>query len=313
MIQDSMDDLATFARVARERSFTRAAAELGVSASALSQRVRLLEDRLGLRLLTRTTRSVAPTEAGERLLATLQPRFDEIRAELAQLTRFRDRPAGRVRLTASTHAAERILWPRLAPVLRRYPDIVLEIDADDGFRDIVRDGFDAGVRLGESVEKDMVAVRMTPDARMLAVATPEYFATHPPPLTPKDLTSHRCINYRMVSSRALYAWEFQKGTEALRVRVEGQVTFNAIGACLQAALDGFGIGFLPEDMAVPHIATGALVQVLDDWCQSFAGLHLYYPSRRQMSPAFRVVLDALKDPAAPSDPLPNPESPRPSP
>jgi len=294
MRRDSMDDLATFAVVAREKSFTKAAAQLGVSPSALSQSIRLLEERLGIRLLSRTTRSVSATEAGQRLLATILPRFDEIRAELAQLSSYRDRPAGTIRLTASEYAAERLLWPKLAPVLRRYPDISLEISVDQGFRDIAAEGFDAGVRLGESVEKDMIAIRISPDARMVAVAAPEYFSTNPPPLTPKDLTAHRCINLRLVTARALYAWEFQKGAEVVRARVEGQLTFNSVNAILQATLDGFGIGFLPEDLVTPHIASGSLVQALDDWCQPFPGLHLYYPSRRQTSPAFRVIIDALR-------------------
>lgn len=294
MRRDSMDDLATFAVVAREKSFTKAAAQLGVSPSALSQSIRLLEERLGIRLLSRTTRSVSATEAGQRLLATILPRFDEIRAELAQLSSYRDRPAGTIRLTASEYAAERLLWPKLAPVLRRYPDISLEISVDQGFRDIAAEGFDAGVRLGESVEKDMIAIRISPDTRMVAVAAPEYFSTNPPPLTPKDLTAHRCINLRLVTARALYAWEFQKGAEVVRARVEGQLTFNSVNAILQATLDGFGIGFLPEDLVTPHIASGSLVQALDDWCQPFPGLHLYYPSRRQTSPAFRVILDALR-------------------
>jgi len=296
MRRDSMDDLATFALVARERSFTKAAAQLGVSPSALSQKVRILEDWLGVRLLTRTTRSVSPTEAGQRLLATVAPRFDEIRAELDQLSTFRDRPAGTIRITAGNHAAERLLWPRLAPVLRRYPDIALEISIDEGFRDIVADGFDAGVRLGESVERDMIALRIGPDARMIAVATPDYFATRTLPLTPKDLTAHRCINMRFVTSGALYAWEFQKDGQAIRAKVDGQVTFNSASACLQATLDGFGIGFLPEEFVAPAIARGDLVQVLDDWCQPFPGPHLYYPNRRQTSPAFRVILDALRYP-----------------
>ena len=297
MHPSSLDDLATFAVVAQERSFTRAAAQLGVSPSALSQRVRLLEDRLGIRLLTRTTRSVSATEAGQRLLATVQPRFEEIRAELAQLSTFRDSPSGTIRITASEYVVERLLWPKLAPVLRRYPDIALELSIDHGFRDIVADGFDAGVRLGESVEKDMIAVRIGPDARMIAVATPAYFADHPPPHVPKDLTAHRCINLRFVTSGALYAWEFQKDGQSIRARVEGQVTFNSVRPCLQATLDGFGIGFLPEDLVAPALAEGALVQVLDDWCQPFPGPHLYYPNRRQASPAFRLVLDALRYPA----------------
>ena len=296
MRRSSMDDLATFALVARACSFTRAAAQLGVSPSALSQSIRQLEDRLGIRLLTRTTRSVSATEAGERLLATVEPRFDEIRDELASLATFRDRPAGTIRITASEYVAEQVLWPRLAPVLRNYPDVSLEISIDHGFRDIVADGFDAGVRLGESVEKDMIALRIGPDARMVAVATPDYFANHPPPVTPKDLTAHRCINLRFVTSGALYAWEFQKDGQAIRAKVEGQVIFNSVRSCLYATLDGFGVGFLPEDIVAPALADGSLMQVLDDWCQPFPGPHLYYPNRRQTSPAFRLVLDALRYP-----------------
>jgi len=294
----SMNELAAFAAVARERSFTKAAAQMGVSPSALSQTIRQLEETLGVRLLMRTTRSVSTTDAGQRLLATVAPRFDEIRTELAQLSAFRDRPAGTVRITASEYAAERVLWPKLAPVLRAYPEINLELSIDHGFRDIAAEGFDAGVRLGESVEKDMVAVRITPDGRLVAVATPDYFAQHPPPQTPKELTVHRCINLRMVSSGGLYAWEFQKGQDDLRVRVDGQVTFNSVNACLQAVLDGFGIAFLPEAAVLPYIASGVLQLVLDDWSQPISGLHLYYPNRRQTSPAFQIVIDALRHRAA---------------
>lgn len=294
MQREVMNDLAVFAVVARLQSFTKAAAQLGVSASALSQTIRQLEETLGVRLLTRTTRSVSPTEAGQRLLATVAPRFDDIRAELAQLSAFRDRPAGTVRITASEYAAERVLWPKLVPVLRDYPEINLELSIDHGFRDIAAEGFDAGVRLGESVEKDMVAVRIAPDGRLVAVATPGYFASHPAPQTPKDLTAHRCINLRLVASGALYAWEFQRGPEALRVKVAGQVTVNSVNAALQAVLDGFGIGFLPEALVRSHLTSGALHLVLDDWSQAFPGLHLYYPSRRQTSPAFQIIIDALR-------------------
>lgn len=290
----SMNELSTFAVVARERSFTKAAALLGVSASALSQTIRHLEETLGLRLLTRTTRSVSLTEAGQRLLDTVAPRFDDIHAELVQLSALRDRPAGTVRITASEFAAERVLWPKLVPILRDYPEINLELSIDHGFRDIAADGFDAGVRLGESVDKDMVAVRITPDGRLVAVATPDYFARNPPPQTPKDLTAHRCINLRMVTGGGLYAWEFEKAGEDLRVRVTGQVTFNSVNACLQAVLDGFGIAFLPEAAVKPYLATGELQLALDDWSQPIAGLHLYYPSRRHISPAFRIIIDALR-------------------
>lgn len=294
MQRDVMNDLAVFAVVARQQSFTKAAAQLGVSASALSQTIRQLEETLGVRLLTRTTRSVSPTEAGQRLLATVAPRFADIRAELAQLSAFRDRPAGTVRITASEYAAERVLWPKLVPVLRDYPEINLELSIDHGFRDIAAEGFDAGVRLGESVEKDMIAVRIAPDGRLVAVATPDYFTHHPAPQTPKDLLAHRCINLRLVASGALYAWEFQNGPDALRIKVGGQITVNSINAALQAVLDGFGIAFLPEAIVQPHLTSGALLQVLDKWSQPFSGLHLYYPSRRQTSPAFQIIIDTLR-------------------
>lgn len=294
MRRESMNDLVAFALVAQQKSFTKAAAQLAVSPSALSQTIRQLEQRLGVRLLTRTTRSISTTEAGQRLLATVSPRFDEIRAELAQLSAFRDRPAGTVRITASEYAAERLLWPKLMPVLRDYPEINLELSIDHGFRDIAAEGFDAGVRLGESVEKDMIAVRIAPDARLVAVATPAYFATNPPPVTPKDLTLHRCIGLRLVTSGALYAWEFQKGSESLRVKVDGQVTVNSFNASLQAALDGFGIGFLPEDLVRPYLTDGTLHLTLDAWSQPIPGLHLYYPSRRQTSPAFQIIINALR-------------------
>lgn len=294
MRRESMNDLVAFALVAQQKSFTRAAAQLAVSPSALSQTIRQLEQQLGVRLLTRTTRSVSTTEAGQRLLATVSPRFDEIRAELAQLSAFRDRPAGTVRITASEYAAESLLWPKLMPVLRDYPEINLELSIDHGFRDIAAEGFDAGVRLGESVEKDMIAVRIAPDARLVAVATPAYFASSPPPLTPKDLVMHRCIGLRLVTSGALYAWELQKGSESLRVKVDGQVTVNTFNASLQAALDGFGIGFLPEDLVRPYLSDGTLHLILDAWSQPISGLHLYYPSRRQTSPAFQIIINALR-------------------
>lgn len=290
----SLNELSAFVAVADARSFTKAAAQLGVSPSALSQTIRQLEETVGLPLLIRTTRSVSPTEAGQRLLTTVAPRLEEIKAELTQIGALRDRPAGTVRITASEYAAERVLWPRLVPVLRAYPDINLELSIDHGFRDIAADGFDAGVRLGEAVEKDMIAVRISRDGRLVAVATPDYFARNPAPQSPKDLIAHRCINLRLVSGGGLYAWEFRKGTTELRVKVEGQVTFTSVNACLQAALDGFGIAFLPETAVQPHLAAGALQMVLDDWSQPFAGLHLYYPSRRQTSPAFQIIINALR-------------------
>jgi DNA-binding transcriptional LysR family regulator len=286
--------LAAFAVVARARSFTRAAAEIGVSPSALSQTMRQLEDRLGYALLTRTTRSVSTTEAGERLLATLAPRLLDIDAELLALGELRERPAGLVRITCSERAAETALWPRLSEGLVDYPEVKVEIFIDHGFADIAAQRFDAGVRLGESVEKDMIAVRIGRDFRMVAVAAPAYFASHGTPRTPQDLVGHSCINLRLSSSGNLYAWEFERDGHPLRVRVDGQFTFNTIRPMLEAALAGFGIAYLPEDSAEPHLKSGALVQVLDDWCQPFSGFHLYYPSRRQMSPALALVVDLLR-------------------
>ena len=265
----------------RERSFTRAAAKLGVSQSALSHTIRGLEARLGVRLLTRTTRSVAPTEAGERLLRTVGPRLDEIDAELAALSALREKPAGTIRITAGEHAAETILWPALARLLPDYPDIKVEIIVDYGLTDIVAERYDAGVRLGEQVAKDMVAVRIGPDMRMAVVGAPAYFASGRSRKTPQDLTEHACINLRLPTYGGLYAWEFEKDGRELKVRVEGQLVFNNAALLLKAALAGFGLAYVPEDQVQPHIAEGRLVRVLADWCPPFAGYHLYYPSRRQ--------------------------------
>lgn len=256
--------------------------------------MRALEDRLGYRLLTRTTRSVSTTEAGERLLAAVAPRFEEIEAELAALGELRDRPAGLVRITCSERAAETILWPKLAAGLADYPDVKVELFIDHGFTDIAAERFDAGVRLGESVEKDMIAVRIGPDMRMVAVASPAYLAKRPPPETPQDLVGHNCINLRLSTSGALYAWEFEKDGHPLRVKVDGQFTFNTIRPMVSAALAGFGIAYVPEDSARPHLLAGTLVQLLDAWCEPFSGFHLYYPSRRQVNPAFALVIDILR-------------------
>jgi DNA-binding transcriptional LysR family regulator len=294
MRRDNVNDLSAFLAVARERSFTRAAARLGVSQSALSHTIRGLEDRLGLRLLTRTTRSVAPTEAGERLLRSVGPRFDEIDAELAALSELRDKPAGSIRITAAEHAAETILGPALARLLPDYPDISVEIAVDSGLTDIVAERFDAGVRIGEQVAKDMIAVPIGPDLRMAVVGSPSYFAAHPPPRTPEDLTQHICINVRLPTHGGLYAWEFEKGDRMLRVRVEGQLTFNTYRPRLQAALAGLGVAYLLEEAARAHLASGELVRVLADWCPPFAGYHLYYPNRRQHAPAFALLVDALR-------------------
>jgi DNA-binding transcriptional LysR family regulator len=294
MPRTELDDLLAFLAVARERSFTRAAAQLGVSQSALSQTLRGLEARLGLRLLTRTTRSVAPTEAGERLLRAVGPRLDEIRAELAALSELREKPAGTVRITATENAATLVLWPALERLLPRYPDIRVEIVIDYGLTDIVAERFDAGVRPGETVAKDMVAVRIGPDMRMAVVGAPSYFAERPRPGTPQDLTAHGCINLRLPTHGGLYAWEFGKDGRELRVRVEGQLVLGTAALILTAALSGFGLAYLPEEQVRAHLADGRLVRVLADWCEPFPGYHLYYPSRRQPTPAFALLVEALR-------------------
>jgi DNA-binding transcriptional LysR family regulator len=294
MPRQNIPDLLAFLAVARERSFTRAAAQIGVSPSALSHRLRGLEERLGVRLLTRTTRSVAPTEAGERLLATVGPHFDEIEAGLAALSALRDRPAGTIRITSGVHAAETILWPALARFLPEYPDIHVEINVDDTLRDIVLERFDAGVRLGEQIAKDMIAVRIGPEMRMAVVASPGYFDAHPRPRTPHDLAAHLCINLRLPTLGGFYAWEFEKAGRELKVRVEGQLAFNDLRLILEGARAGLGLGYVPQDVVQADIASGALVHVLDDWTPPFPGYHLYYPSRRQQSPAFALLVDALR-------------------
>lgn len=294
MANDIFNDLAAFAAIANERSFTKAAASLGVSPSALSQTMRALEERLGLRLLTRTTRSVSTTEAGERILTTIAPRFDEIRDEISALSALREKPAGTIRITASEHAAETILWPKLAPVLRLHPDIKLELYLDHSFTNIAAERFDAGVRLGESVERDMVAIRIGPDGRLVAVAAPSYFKRNPVPKSPRDLVRHVCINLRLSTLGGLYPWEFERRGRPLRVRVDGQLIFNTMRPMVTAALAGFGIAFVAEDSVRDKIESGKLIQVLDEWCPPFAGFHLYYPSRRQHSHAFKLVVDALR-------------------
>lgn len=294
MRRENVSDLLAFLAVARERSFTKAAAKLGVSQSALSQTIRGLEARLGLRLLTRTTRSVSPTEAGERLLANVGSRFEEIEAELAALAELREKPAGTIRITAGEHAAYTVLSPALAKLLPSYPDVSIEVSVDYGFTDIVAQRYDAGVRTGVDVAKDMIAVRIGPDMRMAVVSAPSYFQGRPPPKRPQDLTEHNCINLRMPTYGGLYAWEFEKGKRELRVRVDGQLVFNTLRQRLDAALAGLGLAYMPEDVAQPHIARGALLRVLEDWCAPFSGYHLYYPSRRQSSPAFALLVDALR-------------------
>jgi DNA-binding transcriptional LysR family regulator len=294
MPRENLNDLLAFLAVARESSFTRAAAQLGVSQSALSHTIRGLEERLGLRLLTRTTRSVAPTEAGERLLRTVGPRIEEIDAELGALTELRDKPAGTIRITAGEHSANTILWPAVAKLLPDYPDIRVEIIVDYGLTDIVAERYDACVRLGEQVAKDMIALRIGPDMRMAVVGAPSYFARRPPPLTPQDLTAHNCINIRLPTYGGVYAWEFERNGRELKVRVEGQLVFNTIALRLNSVLAGLGLAYLPEDQVQPHIAAGRLSRVLADWCPPFPGYHLYYPSRRQCPPALSVLLDALR-------------------
>jgi DNA-binding transcriptional LysR family regulator len=290
----NINDLLAFRAIARERSFTRAAAQTGVSPSALSHRMRALEERLGVRLLTRTTRSVAPTDAGERLLSTIGPHLDEIEAGLAALSELRDRPAGTIRITTSIHPAETILWPAIARLLPSYPDLNVEISVEAGLVDIVEGRFDAGIRLGETIAQDMIAVRIGPDLRMAAVASPAYFATHEPPARPQDLSKHNCINLRFPTFGGLYVWEFEKGGRALNVHVEGQLVVNDGDLALRAALDGCGIAYLPEDQVQAEIDAGKLKRALNDWTPPFPGYHLYYPSRRQQSPAFALLVEALR-------------------
>jgi DNA-binding transcriptional LysR family regulator len=294
MDRENASDLLAFLAVARERSFTRAAAKIGRSQPALSQIVRGLEERLGVRLLNRTTRSVAPTQAGERLLRTIAPKFDEMDVELAALSELRGKPAGTIRITATEHAADAILLPALAKILPNYPDIKVEVVIDYGLSNIVAEQYDAGIRPGELVAKDMIAVRIGPDMRMSVVGTPSYFATHKKPRIPQDLTSQYCINLRLPTHGSLYAWEFEKNGRALNVRVDGQLVFNSAGALLNAALKGLGLAYLPQGLVQPFVSTGQLVRVLSDWCPPFSGYHLYYPSRRQSSPAFSLLVDALR-------------------
>jgi DNA-binding transcriptional LysR family regulator len=294
MARGNVNDLLAFLAVARERSFTKAAAQLGVSQSALSHTIVGLEARLGLRLLTRTTRSVAPTEAGERLLLGIGPRFEEIDAALAALTALREKPGGTIRITAAEHSAEAVLWPALAKFLPDYPDVKVEVTVDNGMVDIVAARYDAGVRLGEQLAKDMIAVRIGPDMRMAVVGAPSYFAARPRPDAPQDLTDHACINLRLPTLGGLYAWEFEKGKREVKVRVDGRLVFNTGALMLEAAIAGFGLAYLPETQVTSQLADGSLLRVLADWCAPFSGYHLYYPSRRQMPPAFALLVEALR-------------------
>lgn len=294
MPRGNLNDIVAFLAVARERNFTKAAAKLGVSQSALSHTIRGLESRIGLRLLTRTTRSVSPTEAGEKLLNAVGPHFEDIQEELDALGALRDKPSGTVRITAGLHATETILWPKLNPMLRKFPDVRVELTVDYGMANIVADRIDAGVRLGEQVAKDMIAVRIGPDFRFVVVAAPSYFVNRQEPRSPSELTQHNCINLRLPTYGGLYAWEFERGGRELNVRVDGQLTFNNSKQIMDAALAGFGLAYLPEDAVAPHLERKRLVQVLDSWCAPFPGYHIYYPSRRQSSPALSLVVEALR-------------------
>jgi DNA-binding transcriptional LysR family regulator len=294
MRREELGSLVMFLAVAEERSFTKAAAKLGISQSALSHSMRRLEARLGLRLLTRTTRSVAPTEAGERLIETLRPALDDIDTRLAALTELRDRPAGTVRITSSAHAARAVLWPVIDRLTSANPDVHVEVNIDSGFVDIVAERYDAGVRLGEALEQDMIAVPISPRLRMAAFGSPGYFADHGTPQTPYDLAEHNCISLRMSTSGGVYAWEFERNGKELRVKTEGQLVFNDADLIVAAARAGHGIAFMIEDHVTAHLADGSLVRVLEDWCEPFDGYYLYYPSRRQPSPAFSLILDALR-------------------
>ena len=294
MQRGNLDDLRALVAVGRERSFTKAAAKLGVSQSALSQTIRQLESRLGVRVLTRTTRSVSLTEAGERLIRTVAPRFEEIDAELEALNALREKPAGTIRVTAGDHAIHSVLWPKLAKFLPNYPDIKVEVVIDYGLTDIVAERHDAGVRWGEQVARDMIAVRIGPDVRFAVVGAKSYFTKRSAPKTPQDLITHNCVNLRLPTYGGLYAWEFERDGRELRVRVEGQLAFNGIFQVLEAALAGLGLAYVPEDLAQPHLVRGRLQRVLEEWCAPWTGYHLYYPHRRQSSPAFALLVDALR-------------------
>jgi DNA-binding transcriptional LysR family regulator len=294
MLNGNLDDLATFAIVAQERSFTRAAAKLGISQSTLSLTIRALEERIGLRLLARTTRSVAPTNAGERLLQTIMPRFAEIEAELKILSELREKPAGTVRITAGEHPAISVLQPALKRFLPDHPDINVEIIIDYGLTDIVAEGFDAGVRMGEQVAKDMIAVPIGPDLRMAVVASPDYFERYPRPETPQDLTGHKCINTRLPTYGGLFPWGLEKDDHEVKVRGDGQLVFNSLSMRLSSALDGRGVAYMPEDQVLPYVAERRLIRVLEDWCPKFPGYHLYYPSRRHSSPALMLLIEKLR-------------------
>lgn len=294
MLKENFNELQFFLAVARERSFTRAAGKLGVTQSALSHAIKALEARLNIRLLTRTTRSVAPTQMGERIIACLEPRLSELDEELEQLVQLSGATAGNIRISAGEHSAKCLVWPKLKPFLRQYPDISVELVVDNGFVNIVEGRFDAGVRLGESVDKDMIAVRIGPDVRLVVAGSPDYFARHGKPQTPHDLQHHRCINMRLPTAGGVYHWEFEKAGKQLKVKVDGQLTFNTIAERIDAAESGFGLAFIPEDSIRQEIADGRLVTVLSEWSPAFSGYYLYYPSRKQHLPAFALLIDALR-------------------
>ncbi|MFC7516042.1 LysR family transcriptional regulator [Herbaspirillum sp. GCM10030257] len=294
MPRDNINDILVFLAVARERSFTRAAAKLGMSQSALSHIVRDLEARLGVRLLSRTTRSVSPTEAGERLIETVAPRLEEIDAEIAAVSELGDKASGTIRITAIDHVIDTVLWPRLAKILPQYPDLRIEISSDYRMVDIAAERFDIGVRYGDQVEKDMIAVRLTPDIPMMIVGSPGYFDRRPIPTSTRDLLKHNCITLRLSGNGGIYAWELRDGDRDLEARVSGQVTCNSAYQMLNAALSGCGLAFIPEDMAGPHVRDGRLLSVMENWCPAFPGLHAYYPSRRQSSRALKLVIDAIR-------------------
>lgn len=294
MLKDNFNDLFYLIVVARERSFTRAAAKLGVSQSALSHAIRGLEERLQIRLLTRTTRSVAPTDAGEALINSIGPRFKEIEEELIALTDMRDRVAGNIRITLGEHALHSTVWPAIKPFLDAYPDVKVELTIDNTLTDIVSERYDAGIRLGEQVARDMVAVRIGPDWRMVVVGSPGYFSRHGKPQTPHDLQQHNCINMRLPTLGGLYAWEFSSDGQPMRVRVEGQLTFNNLASRVEAATSGMGLALVPEDCVAQAVSEGKLETVLDDWCEPFPGYYLYYPSRKQHTAAFSLLIDALR-------------------
>jgi DNA-binding transcriptional LysR family regulator len=297
MTHAKVNDLQAFLAVARDRSFTKAADRLGITPSALSHTIRVLEERLGVRLLARTTRNVAPTDAGERLMRSIAPLFDQITAEVEALGEMRDKPRGTIRITCTDDQIESCLRPMLAGFLKTYPDVTLEFYVDYGFTDVIEERFDAGIRLGEAISKDMIAVRIGPDWRLVVVGSPDYFDRHAAPKSPRELTGHACVNIRHRPSSAIYAWEFEKNGKPFTVRVEGQLVFNSIMHVLNAAVDGIGLAYVPEELAAPYLADGRLKQILGSWCPYFQGYHLYYPNRRQTSPAFSAFVEALRYPA----------------